>query len=154
MSIQHLEDGLIVLGGTLVVETVVRLVGMIGLGLDTVTVLVKIVAPVIYLPFLSASCVREYQVFGFRFKEIFAVTVRLHRLASATDEIDAVLVEVDPLFCCPWGLVVAQVVYSNMQIVRHILFVVGCRFLFGLCVEGADMFQSLSLRCSRFLWFV
>ena len=36
MSIQHLEDSLKVFGGTLVVETAIRLVGMIGLGLDAV----------------------------------------------------------------------------------------------------------------------
>ena len=64
MSIQHLEDSLIVFDCPFVVEAVIRLVGMIGLGLDAVTVLVEVIAPFIYLSLLSASCVGEYQVFS------------------------------------------------------------------------------------------
>ena len=55
MAIQQVEDGLIVVGSPFVVEPAVRLVGVVGLGLDTVAVLVEIIAPFIYLSLFATS---------------------------------------------------------------------------------------------------
>ena len=55
MTVQQVEDGLIVRGSPFVIEPVVCLVGIIGLGLDAVAVLVEVVAPLIYLPLFATS---------------------------------------------------------------------------------------------------
>ena len=54
IPIQRVEDGLIVLGSPFVIETVIRLVGVIGLGFDALAILVEVIAPFKHLPFLCA----------------------------------------------------------------------------------------------------
>ena len=104
MTVQQVEDGLIVRGSPFVIEPVVCLVGIIGLGLDAVAVLVEVVAPLIYLPLFATSGVGEDQILGLRLEEVFAITVELHRLAGLVDEVDvgisALSLAADFAFAC------------------------------------------------------